>query len=69
MPNLREQYFREDLMGEAVSLISERNQVLLSEALGIYLETPEIEERIKTDPYDVVSGESYISDLLSSLSL
>lgn len=56
-------------MGEAVSLISERNQVLLSEALGIYLETPEIEERIKTDPYDVVSGESYISDLLSSLSL
>lgn len=63
MPN--EEYLREERAGDIITAISESRGVLLSEAIGIYLETPELEERLYNDAIEEVLEADYPSNLVS----
>lgn len=55
---------REDRAGDVVAVISESRGILLSEAIGIFLQTPELEERLYNDPIEDVLADKYPSDLV-----
>lgn len=65
--NLAMQYNREDRCGAVIVEIAEREDILLSEAMGIYLEYPELQEHLMNDDYEDIMDDEYLSQLIQDI--